>query len=132
MIYFFPSIKLLVELHNVARSKKLLFALKPLIFNDDLMKYAQLWSDTMSKEETLKHGDMPMPNILKTEHKYYAENIAMGQHNEKDVMASWMSSPKHRANILNRHFNSIGAAFSYSKQDQIYWCVCFGSGTSKK
>lgn len=130
MIYSFPNLKALIELHNEERAKKVIFTLPVLTIDNDLTRYAELWSETMSKNETLQHSKVQ--NILKIGYKYCAENIAVGQYNETDVMSSWMSSPKHRANIMNRHFNNIGAAFSYSKQDKIYWCVCFGGLRSKK
>jgi len=39
-----------------------------------------------------------------------AENIARGQSRLEDVMASWMSSPCHRANIMNRNYKYVAIA----------------------
>lgn len=53
------------------------------------------------------------------------ENIARGQKTADKVMAAWMSSPGHRANILQESFGSIGVACV--KVDGIYhWVQLFG------
>ena len=38
----------------------------------------------------------------------WGENIAQGQPDPTSVMADWMSSPGHRANILNPAYSSLG------------------------
>ena len=42
--------------------------------------------------------------------KAYAENIAMGQKTADKVMAAWLTSSGHRANILRASYGSIGVA----------------------
>ncbi|WP_244209190.1 CAP domain-containing protein [Paenibacillus ferrarius] len=39
------------------------------------------------------------------------ENIAKGQTSPTEVMNQWMSSPGHRANILNSSYTQIGIAY---------------------
>ncbi|CAH0117696.1 hypothetical protein PAE9249_00156 [Paenibacillus sp. CECT 9249] len=39
------------------------------------------------------------------------ENIAKGQTSPTEVMNQWMSSPDHRANILNGNYTQIGIAY---------------------
>lgn len=39
---------------------------------------------------------------------YIGENIASGQHSLQQVLAGWMASPGHRANILNPRFGRYG------------------------
>ena len=54
------------------------------------------------------------------------ENVAMGQHSIDQVMADWMASPGHRANILNPTYTSVG--FGLAKGAT--WTQDFGrSGT---
>lgn len=45
---------------------------------------------------------------------YYTagENIAMGYPSPEAVVAGWMNSPGHRANILNANFNAIGVGYA--------------------
>ena len=54
------------------------------------------------------------------------ENIAMGQQPADKVMAAWMSSPGHRANILRASFGSIGVA-AYKVGNTMYWVQEFGA-----
>jgi uncharacterized protein YkwD len=45
----------------------------------------------------------------------FGENVAWGEGSRgtpKSIMAAWMASPGHRANILNRSYRDIGIGFS--------------------
>ena len=55
----------------------------------------------------------------------YGENIAMGQRTADKVMAAWMSSSGHRANILRPSFGSIGVC-AYVSSGVTYWVQLFG------
>ncbi len=55
----------------------------------------------------------------------YGENIAMGQRTADKVMAAWMSSSGHRANILRPSFGSIGVC-AYVSGGVTYWVQLFG------
>lgn len=55
-----------------------------------------------------------------------AENIAAGQFTPKEVVASWMSSPGHRANILDPDLTRMGVGYYYSGADYfVYWANLF-------
>lgn len=54
-----------------------------------------------------------------------AENIAYGQRNAAEVMNSWMSSPGHRANILNSIYNQIGVGVARDNKGILYWTQMF-------
>jgi uncharacterized protein YkwD len=54
------------------------------------------------------------------------ENIAWGQRNVDEVMAAWMASYGHRANILG-NFTEAGFAVAYSTRGDAFWCADFGS-----
>ena len=47
-------------------------------------------------------------SVIEMESKLSGENIAYGQRDAKSVMATWMNSAGHRANILNPNFTHIG------------------------
>jgi len=51
-----------------------------------------------------------MENNGYTKWKYIAENIAMGSFTADQVMASWLSSDRHCANIMNPIFTDVGMA----------------------
>ena len=55
----------------------------------------------------------------------YGENIAKGQKTVDRVMASWMSSEGHRANILRESYGSIGVS-AYVVNGITYWVQLFG------
>ena len=55
----------------------------------------------------------------------YGENIAKGQKTADKVMAAWMSSSGHRANILRASYGSIGVACLQSG-GVYYWVQLFG------
>ena len=68
----------------------------------------------MARYRRLQHTRQPV-----------AENIAMGQRNSKEAVRDWMTSRGHRANILNRSYQRIGAAAYRTKSGTIYWCQQF-------
>lgn len=55
-----------------------------------------------------------------------AENIAAGQSSPEAVMASWMNSSGHRANILNCSLRTLGVGVAYGGSYGIYWTQDFG------
>jgi uncharacterized protein YkwD len=52
-----------------------------------------------------------------------AENIAMGYHTAADVVAGWMGSAGHRANIVNCASQAIGVGYD---PRGFYWTQLFG------
>jgi uncharacterized protein YkwD len=54
------------------------------------------------------------------------ENIAEGQKDAKAVMAAWMNSPGHRANILNCQYTQIGIGLAYQGKTPV-WTQDFGT-----
>ena len=57
----------------------------------------------------------------------YGENIAWGQQDARTVMNDWMSSPGHRANILNCRFRNVGVAVAYNSRGVPFWTQDFAS-----
>ena len=55
----------------------------------------------------------------------YGENIAKGQSSADRVMAAWMSSEGHRANILRESYGSIGVC-ALKVNGVSYWVQLFG------
>lgn len=55
----------------------------------------------------------------------YGENIARGQKTPDKVMAAWLTSSGHRANILRASYGSIGVACVKSG-NVYYWVQLFG------
>jgi uncharacterized protein YkwD len=58
---------------------------------------------------------------------WWAENVAYGYDTADAVMAAWMNSPGHRANILDGHYRDLGVGCAYSRTHVPYWTQDFGS-----
>lgn len=54
------------------------------------------------------------------------ENLAVGHDSVRDVVADWMRSPTHRANILDPAFTEIGLAVKRGGEYGVYWVQEFG------
>jgi uncharacterized protein YkwD len=114
-----------VELVNQARAGQ---GCTPLIVEEHLTAAAQGHSTDMSNrkyfshttpegetfDERIKAAGYPLPG---------AENIARGQKTADTVMADWLKSPGHRANILNCQLKVIGVGLA---TDGSYWTQDFG------
>ena len=55
----------------------------------------------------------------------YGENLAQYYDSAEEVVAAWMNSPSHRANILKGDFKS-GAIFTVEVDGEVYWAEEFG------
>ncbi|MBI4883513.1 MAG: CAP domain-containing protein [Actinobacteria bacterium] len=53
----------------------------------------------------------------------WGENVAYGQSDCATVIAAWMASPGHRANILNPAFTEIGIAVAVGPNGYKYWTM---------
>lgn len=58
----------------------------------------------------------------------WGENIAVGQANCEMVLAAWLTSPPHRANILNPAFRHIGIAMALGTNGVPYWTMDLSAG----
>ncbi|WP_405733346.1 CAP domain-containing protein [Streptomyces sp. NBC_01537] len=116
-----------VALVNSARSKA---GCSALTVNAKLTKAAQSHSNDMSDSQTMSHtgsdGSSPGDRITRAGYDWrtYGENVAYGYPTPESVMAGWMSSPGHKANILNCAFKEIGVGLA---QDGYYWTQDFGA-----
>jgi|TARA_B100001778_G_scaffold267071_1_gene228284 uncharacterized protein YkwD len=122
--YRFPNLDLLLKLHNNARQKTWFGKIADLQLDEDLIDYAMDWAGYMSSYRKLKHSEMR--DISRLGFSPVAENIAYGQKNEESVMNTWLWSPGHKRNIMNKSFTHIGCGLGYSTNNTPYWCVCFG------
>lgn len=58
-----------------------------------------------------------------------AENVAAGQPDAETVVAAWLESPGHCANVMGPYFTEMGIAFAIaaSKRPSIYWAQVFAA-----
>ncbi|WP_055489121.1 CAP domain-containing protein [Streptomyces sp. TP-A0356] len=117
----------IVELVNAERSK---VGCSPVTLNATLAKVAQAHSEDMASHQNMSHtgsdGSSPGDRITRAGYNWstYGENVAYGYATPEKVMAGWMSSPGHKANILNCAFKEIGVGFA---QPDNYWTQDFGT-----
>lgn len=101
----------LVTLTNQERAAA---GLSPLHINADLTASAQAKAQDMLARDYWAHfapdGTSPWFFITQSGYKYVGagENLAMDFATDQDVMTGWMSSPTHRANILNPAYVDVG------------------------
>jgi uncharacterized protein YkwD len=111
------------EIHLIAIERNIIaytnaererYGLPALKVDAELVKSARRHCSWMTRNRVLRHTRQPV-----------AENIAMGQRSSKEAVRDWMSSRGHRANILNRGYQSIGAAAYRTQSGTIFWCQQF-------
>ena len=93
------------------------YGLEPLRLNSRLSQAANDRVGDMMRKRYFDHvspdGLNPFTWVAKHGYRYsiVGENLAVGYPNAERVVAGWMSSPGHRANILQSRFDEIGIAY---------------------
>ncbi|MET9257215.1 CAP domain-containing protein [Streptomyces sp. NPDC003717] len=103
---------------------------RPVAANSALRDLAEDFSDAMAAQGFFDHTD---PSGATPWDRADAagisglggENIARGQADAQAVMAAWMDSPGHRANILNCDFTTLGAGVHFGAGGP-WWTQDFG------
>jgi uncharacterized protein YkwD len=119
-----------------------------LSLSTQLTAAASAHSQDMALHDLFSHtgsnGSTMVSRVVATGYSYsqLAENLAAGPSSAEDVVAGWMSSPGHRANILNCGLHEIGVGYYAQMDDQsnvqlgngqlggpfrFYWTQDFGS-----
>ena len=104
----------------------------PLTVDDRLAAAAQGHSDDMAANDYFSHTSLNGATFSDRAAAAgftgfaTAENIAAGQRTPRDVMAAWMGSDGHRANILNCDYTVIGVGLN---EDGWYWTQMFGTAS---
>jgi hypothetical protein len=101
-------------LTNGERKKAGLPALK---INPTLTELARDHSAKMAAADKLAHTLDSMTYVQRAKKAGYpylalGENVAWNQQSPAEVVESWMQSPGHRANILNKDFTEIGVGIA--------------------
>lgn len=104
---------------------------KPLRLNAQLERAALLHSRDMAKYSYMDHrgrdGSTPAQRVTRAGYQWTAagENVAAGPGTAEEVMAGWLASPGHCANIMNSRFSEMGVAAAVNGQDEygVYWTM---------
>jgi uncharacterized protein YkwD len=121
-----------LELTNAERTKA---GLVPLTLNPHLQQAAQAYSQVLATSDCFSHSCGPAPDLADRDQRadYFGwtmlgENIASGYPTPEAVVAGWMVSPGHRANILSPEYTEFGVGVVHGEgQPGIYWTEEFGS-----
>jgi uncharacterized protein YkwD len=119
-----------VDLVNAARAAATP-SCNPLTVDDRLAAAAQGHSDDMAANDYFSHTSLDGATAQDRAEAagfigLVGENIAAGQRSPQDVMAAWMDSDGHRANILNCDYTVIGVGLN---EDGWYWTQMFGTAS---
>lgn len=113
--------------------------LRPLTIDTRLVAAAQRHSDDMAARSFFSHtGSDGSTFVVRIDAAGYlpwsfvGENIAAGQTTPAAVVAAWMGSPGHRANILSPDFDHIGVGYAANPAATYrhYWTQDFGRTSS--
>lgn len=130
-----------LELVNVARSRarrcgwKRFDAAAPLVASGVLSAAALAHSKDMADRSTLSHsgrdGSTPAERATRAGYRWrvVGENIASGQPTADLVVAEWLDSPRHCANLMSPDYSEMGVAFAVGPKSSggIYWTQVFAA-----
>ena len=110
----------IVQLINQKRAAA---GLKPLVVNSLLMGEAQRFSAVQAAMGKISHRGIDGTNaglrLTRAGYRwaFYGENLAAGQESADEVVAAWMASPSHRANVLSPKAREIGIGHTMRADD---------------
>jgi uncharacterized protein YkwD len=127
-----PLEQQVVDLTNQARAQN---GLPPLQVNSALVAMAQMQSNNMAQLNEMEHvlPGVADPTLQSRSaafgynYAWLGENIAFNYPDAPSVVAAWMNSPEHRANILNPNYTDIGVGIAWNSLGQAYATQDFGS-----
>lgn len=105
---------------------------QPVTLNPRLTEAAQRHSEDQAEHGRMSHtgsdGSTFRERAARAGYEHaIAENVAYGYPTADAVMAGWMSSPGHRANILNCAARAMGLGVATARDGSRYWTLMFGS-----
>jgi uncharacterized protein YkwD len=117
----------LLAQHNQQRAAA---GVGPLALSPPLTLAAQGHSNYMALTGIFEHDIGPITPETRAHAAGYfggvGENIALGPRTVDEVMAGWLNSPGHRANILNGGYKVVGFGIARSFDGLLYWTTDFG------
>jgi uncharacterized protein YkwD len=127
-----------IRVLDLTNAERIKVGLPPLRLNAQLSQAAQSYSQVLATTGCFEHdcGDVPdYGDRIKlagyTGWSALGENIAAGYQTPEAVVAGWMASPGHRANILSDKYTEMGVGLVSQVGDRygIYWAQEFGRRT---
>jgi uncharacterized protein YkwD len=129
-----------IELVNAARSKggkcgSVRYPAVPALSEaPELTEAAARHARDMARRNYFDHrgrdGSQPKDRVLRAGYvpRLTGENIAFGPESAEEVVAGWLGSPGHCANIMDARFQQIGVGIGLGRgRSRIYWVQTFGA-----
>lgn len=131
----------ILKLTNEARAKdrpcgtKVFKAVKPVAWAPRLGAASLAHSRDMARQNYFSHrsknGGQASDRVEEQDYAWrqVGENIAAGQGSAQQVVAAWLSSPPHCANLMGKDFSEMGAAYAIDRNSDalIYWTQVFAT-----
>jgi uncharacterized protein YkwD len=130
-----------LELTNQARARARrcgptpFAAVAPLTLNARLSHVARLYAQDMAAFGYMDHtghdGSSPAARITRGGYRWreVGENLASGIMTPEEVVAGWLASPDHCANLMDPLYREMGVAFAVNSHRDagVYWAMEFGT-----
>ncbi len=82
-------------------------------------------------DHTGRDGSSPAERITRSGYRWseVGENLASGVMTADEVVAGWLASPEHCANLMDPLYRQMGVAFAVNPHDKrgVYWAMEFGT-----
>ena len=82
-------------------------------------RFADTWSRHLAARRALSHQSLT-PIMSQCHGNAAGENVAKGNVTPQRMVAMWMASPGHRANILSTRYNAIGVGATRGSDGAVY------------
>jgi uncharacterized protein YkwD len=110
-------------------------AVAPLELNPTLSRVALRYAQQMALYGYMNHtgrdGSSPATRITRSGYRWreVGENLASGIMTPEAVVAGWLQSPDHCANLMDPLFTEMGVAFAVAahREAGVYWAMEFGT-----
>jgi len=110
-------------------------AAAPLTANAKLTQVAHAYARDMATfgymDHTGRDGSSPAARITRSGYRWreVGENLASGVMTADEVVAGWLASPEHCANLMDPLYREMGVAFAVNAHDKrgVYWAMEFGT-----
>lgn len=117
-----------LDLVNQARAQR---GLAPLTYSNQLDAASEKHNTVQASSRSMAHigiGDGDPGQRIRAEGwgGTWGENVAVGQTTPEQVVAEWLNSPTHAANILNPGFRYMGVSYATTSDGFAFWAQSFG------
>ena len=113
---------------DVVNAERAKYGLAALTLDETLCGYARVKSQDMHDQGYFSHtsptygSPFDMMRSFGVSYRSAGENIAMGYSTPEAVVAAWINSEGHRANILSANYTTLGVGYV---EDGGYWTQWF-------